>query len=376
MNLRSITEAGDLTGKYVIIRASFNVPLDGGEVRNAFRLNRALPTLTYLKEAGARTIVVAHIGREPGETLRPVFSALSRSLPQLIWGGVITDEAFKATRDAMHDGDIVVCENLRQDAREEVNDPEFVRAMAQYAEIYVNDAFAEAHRNHASTLGLAENLPAYAGLTLIEEVTELEKVMHPNQPALFLLGGAKFETKMPLVEKYLELYDFVFIGGALTNDVLKARGYEVGQSLVSDMSLVGSPFLWSEKLLVPIDVVVDGPRGVATLPVDQVSPDEKILDCGPETVAMLERYINEAATILWNGPFGNYEAGFYEATELTAELIAHSNAFSVIGGGDTVAAIEKLGLNDKFGFVSIGGGSMLTLLEHGTTPVLEALSKE
>jgi phosphoglycerate kinase len=376
MNLRSITEAGDLTGKYVIVRASFNVPLDGGEVRNAFRLNRALPTLTYLQKAGARTIVVSHIGREPEETLKPVFAAVASSLPKLTWGGSITDTHFKSVRDAMQDGDIVVCENLRQDAREEANDPEFVRIMAQFGDIYVNDAFAEAHRDHASTLGLAESLPAYAGLTLIEEVTELEKVMRPERPALFLLGGAKFETKMPLVEKYLDLYDFVFIGGALTNDVLKARGYEVGQSLVSDMSLEGSPILWSEKLLVPVDVIVDGQRGVATLPVDQVSPDEKILDCGPETVAMLERYINEAATILWNGPFGNYEAGFYEATELTAELIAQSKAFSVIGGGDTVAAVEKLGLNDKFGFVSIGGGSMLTLLEHGTTPVLEALRKE
>jgi phosphoglycerate kinase len=241
--------------------------------------------------------------------------------------------------------------------------------------VYVNDAFAEAHRDHASTFGVAERLPAYAGLTLAVEVNELSKVMTPERPALFLLGGAKFETKMPLIEKYLDLYDFVFIGGALTNDVLKARGLEVGQSLVSDISLKDAPFLWSEKLLVPVDVIVDGPRGVSTKPVDQVLGDEKILDCGGETVMMLERYINEASTILWNGPFGNYEAGFTEGTELTAELIAKAKAFSVIGGGDTVAAVEKLGLNDKFGFVSIGGGSMLTLLEHGTTSVLELLRK-
>jgi phosphoglycerate kinase len=375
MNLRLVTEAGDLKGKYVIVRSSFNVPLEGGAVRNAFRLKRALPTLEYLRQAGAKVIVISHIGRKPEETLLPVYEAVKEMLPGVVWGGRITDPAFSDVRASLEEGGIIVCENLRQDEREEANDPSLVDVIAGYGEVYVNDAFAEAHRDHASTFGVAERLPAYAGLTLAVEVNELSKVMTPERPALFLLGGAKFETKMPLVEKYLDLYDFVFIGGALTNDVLKARGLEVGQSLVSDLSLKDAPFLWSEKLLVPIDVIVDGPRGVSTKPVDQVSPDEKILDCGGETVAMLERYIEEAATILWNGPFGNYEAGFTDGTELTAEIIAKAKAFSVIGGGDTVAAVEKLGLNEKFGFVSIGGGSMLTLLEHGTTSVLELLRK-
>ncbi len=375
MNLRLITEVTDLKGKYVIIRSSCNVPLDGGDVRNAFRLTRALPTLQFLKAAGARTIVISHIGRNPEDSLRPVFAALEKIVP-MTWGGAITDPAFGDIRIEMQDGDIVFCENLRQDSREEENDPTLADLIAGYGEIYVNDAFAEAHRDHASTLGVAERLPAYAGITLAEEVTELSKVMEPRHPSLFLLGGAKFETKMPLVEKYLELYDHVFMGGALTNDILKARGLEVGQSLVSDVSLKDAPFLWSEKLIVPVDVIVDGPMGTATRPVDQVGKDEKIFDIGPETVMLLERYIKEASTILWNGPFGNYEAGFTEGTELTAEIIAKSQAFSVIGGGDTVAAVEKLGLNDKFGFVSIGGGSMLTLLEHGTTPVLQQLARE
>ncbi len=375
MNLRLVTEAGDLKGKFVIIRSSFNVPLEKGAVRNAFRLRRALPTLEYLARAGARTIVISHIGRKSDETLQPVFAALKEFLPTARWGGLITDPQFAAIRSTLTDGEIVICENLRQDEREEANDPTLADLIAQYGDVYINDAFAEAHREHASTAGVAERLPAYAGLTLAVEVTELSKVMEPKRPALFLLGGAKFETKMPLVEKYLDLYDTVFIGGALTNDVLKARGMEVGQSLVSDISLAEAPFLWSEKLIVPVDVIVDGPRGVSTKAADAVDKDEKILDCGPETVMLLERYINEAATILWNGPFGNYEQGFTEGTELTAEIIAKSKAFSVIGGGDTVAAVEKLGLNDKFGFVSIGGGSMLTLLENGTTPALELLRK-
>jgi phosphoglycerate kinase len=374
MELKLITEVQDLKGKTVVVRASCNVPLVDCKVRNSFRLRRALPTLNFLREQGAKVIIISHIGRDVEDTLKPVFEELNQTLP-MTWGGVITDETFADIKEGMQDGDIVFCENLRQDAREEDNSPELVSAIAKYADIYVNDAFAEAHRDHASTLGLAEVLPAYAGITLAEEVNELQKVMSPNQPSLFMLGGAKFETKMPLVEKYLELYDHVFVGGALANDVLKARGLEVGKSLVSDISLEGATFLWSEKMIVPIDVVVEGPAGVVTKSADAVAPDEKIFDMGPETVILLSKYIKEAKTILWNGPFGNYEAGFEESTEAVANLVAESEGFSVLGGGDTVAAVEKLGLNEKFGFISIGGGSMLTLLENGSTPVLDKLKK-
>lgn len=374
MELRLITEAGDLEGKTVLVRASCNVPLVDGVVRNSFRLKRALPTLTYLREKGAKTIIVSHIGRELDETLRPVFDELQKTLP-LTWGGTITDPAFAEIKNAMQNGDIVFCENLRQDKREEENDAAYVALIASYGDLFVNDAFAEAHREHASTFGLAGVLPTYAGITLNEEVSELQKVMEPQHPSLFLLGGAKFETKMPLVEKYLDLYDHVFVGGALTNDVLKARGFEVGTSLVSDVSLENAPFLWSEKMLIPVDVVVDGPNGVLTKAVDEVTKEEKILDMGPKTVLMLSQYITPAKTILWNGPFGNYEAGFVDSTEAVARIIAQSEGFCVLGGGDTVAAVEKLGLNEQFGFISIGGGSMLTFLEHGSTKVLDTLKK-
>lgn len=375
MKLRLITEAGDLRGRYVIIRSSCNVPLENDGVRNSFRLKRALPTLEYLKQAGAKTIIISHIGREKHDSLHPVFGALSAMFGGLKWGGVITDPTFREISNSLAEGETVLCENLRQDEREETNDESLVNLLASFGEIYVNDAFAEAHREHASTYGLAKALPAYAGLTLNEEVEQLSKVMTPEQPSLFLLGGAKFETKMPLVEKYLTEYSQVFIGGALSNDILKARGLEVGLSLVSEVSLQDSPFLWHKNILVPVDVVVDGPRGVSTKLVSEVLPDEKIFDCGPKTTEMLSSYIEGAKTILWNGPFGNYEAGYYEGTEKTAKMVADSKAFSVIGGGDSVAAIEKLGLNDKFGFVSVGGGSMLTLLENGSTPVLDLLKK-
>lgn len=371
MNLKLITEV-PVKGKYVIVRASFNVPLVDGLVRNDFRLKRALPTLSFLREQGARVIVISHIGREPSDTLRPVYEELKNTLP-MTWGGSITAPAFLDIKEAMRDGDIVICENLRQDEREENNDASLAKIIAGYGDLFVNDAFAEAHREHVSTLGVAKLLPAYAGLTLAEEVAQLLKMMQPKSPSLLLLGGAKFETKMPLVEKYLDLYDHVFIGGALTHDILKARGLEVGKSLVSDVSLVNSSFLWSEKLLLPLDLVVDGPNGVMTKAVDAVLPEEVAFDLGEKTVLMLKPYIENAKTILWNGPFGNYEQGYEEGTEAIARLVADSDGFSVIGGGDTVAAVNNLNLADEFGFISVGGGSMLAFLEKGSLPALDVL---
>jgi phosphoglycerate kinase len=370
--MQKITDVQDLKGKRVLVRASLNVPIQDGVVSNSYRIMQTLPTLRYLHEQGARVIVLGHIGRGHEDTLKPVFTELEKYLP-IHFGGLITNDEFSARVNLMNDGDLLLAENLRQDDRESDNDAGFAEIIAQYGDMYVDDAFDNVHRNHASMCALAKLLPSYAGLTLAKEVTELSKVMVPDRPSLFLLGGAKFETKMPLVEKYLELYDHVFIGGALANDVFKAQGYEVGLSMVSDVSLVGNPILSHPKLLIPIDVIVEGPAGVVTKAVDAVLPEERIFDCGPQTVAMLTPYIADAKTILWNGPFGNYEAGFITSTEDTAKLIAGSDAFSVVGGGDTVAAIEKLGLNDKLGFVSTGGGAMLTLLEEGTTPALELL---
>ncbi len=370
--MKKITDVSELRGKYVLVRSSLNVPLVDGVVRDAFRIKQALPTLRYLREQGAKTIILSHIGRDPEETLQPVFDALEKFLP-LHWGGDVTSAEFAERRGLMSDGDILLAENLRQHEGETASDPVFVEVLAALGELYVNDAFAEAHREHASTYGVAQKLPAYAGLTLLEEVTMLQKAMTPESPSLFLLGGAKFETKMPLVEKYLSIYDNVFIGGALVNDVLKALGHEVGQSMVSDVSLTDTAFLHNKKLLLPVDVVVEGSGGRRSCTIESVQSDEKILDMGPMTIDMLAAYIENAKTILWNGPFGAYELGYTQSTEITARHVAASDAYSVIGGGDTVAAVEKLKINELFGFVSTGGGAMLTLLEQGTTPVLELL---
>lgn len=371
--MRPVTQADELKGKYVILRSSLNLPVIDGVVTNEYRLIKSLPTMRYLHEAGAKIILIGHIGRQPDETLQPVFTALEKYLP-VQWGGVIGGATCMERRALMADGDILLLENTRRDERETANDAAYAKEIAALGDLFVNDAFAVAHREQASVTGIARLLPSYAGLTLLQEVKQLSEVMKPISPSLFIIGGAKFDTKMPLVEKYLQLYNHIFIGGALVNDVLKAKGYEVGTSLLSDASLEGAAFLDDPKLLLPVDLVVDGGAlGKRTCDLDQVQPDEAILDAGPKTVAMLREYINQAATILWNGPFGNYEGGYVAATEAVAKLIAESKARSVVGGGDTVAAIEKLGINDQFNHVSIGGGAMLEYLEKGTLPAIEAL---
>lgn len=373
--MRPITEAGDVQGRYVIVRSSCNVPLVDGVVGNMYRLKRALPTLTYLHEAGAKVILIAHIGRDATDTLKPVYEALNTLIP-CSWGGDLGSPELAAAHAAMADGDVLIVENLRQHDEESSNDAAFAATLATLGEIYVNDAFDNIHREHASMVTLPTLLPAYAGITLLEEVGHIEQVMQPEHPSLFIIGGAKFETKMPLVEKYLASYDRVFVSGALANDIMLADGLEVGTSLVSDVSIKGAAFLINPKLIRPVDLIVESTRGVRVARVDDVQADEKITDMGPATVALLAPEIQAAKTILWNGPLGLYENGVPGSTQAVAKLIAASGAMSVLGGGDTVAAVEELGLNDQFGFVSIGGGAMLTLLEEGNTPSLAALGYE
>jgi len=371
-SMKSITDVQNLRGQYVLLRASLNVPVVQGAVINTYRLEQALPTLQYLHAAGARTIVIAHIGRAPTETLKPVLDSLASTLP-VTWGGEVGSPAVTAARSAMADGDILLVENLRQHAGETAANPEFIQTLAELGDIYVNDAFANIHREHASMVGVAEILPAYAGLNVAREVESLQAALVPETPSLFMLGGAKFETKLPLIEKFLVKYDHVFVGGALLNDILVAKGYEIGQSMVSDISLQGMEFLTNPKCLQAVDVVVRQGEESHVVPVDQVPADSTIIDVGPATVELLRPYIASAKTILWNGPFGVYERGAEGSTHAVARAVAASSAHSIVGGGDTVAAISDLGLNQDFSFVSTGGGAMLTYLEQGTTRALEVL---
>ncbi len=373
---KSIDECEDVYDKFVFLRSSLNVPLDDeGVVTNEYRLLQALPTITHLKERGAKVIIFAHIGRSESETLKPVYEQLKHHV-EITWGGEYAPELFHKAKADLQPGSVLMMENLRQHQGETSNDPDFADALASTADIYVCDAFANMHRDHASMTGVAKRLPAYLGLHARNEITALSQAMHPISPSLFILGGAKFETKITLVEKYLEVYDQVFIGGALVHDILKARGLEVGKSLVSDISLADAQFLNHEKLLVPVDVVVKTSDSDSVVKmVDEVDKDDIIMDCGPKTIALLAEEMKTTEFVLWNGPLGNYENGYPDGTEALAEVIANSHAKSYVGGGDTVAAIQHINRDTDFTFISTGGGAMLTFLEQGDLPVLQYLRK-
>lgn len=372
MQKLSDLKQADLVGKYVLLRGSLNVPLQNAQVFDDYRLEQLLPTINFLKNADAKIILIGHLGRELTDSLRPVYEHLAKQMP-VIWGGRVDSPEFSEARADLKNGEVLLAENLRQDEREVENHLGLSEVLATLGDLYVNDAFADSHREHASIYGVAKLLPAYAGLAFEEEVEELSKALKPTSPSLFILGGAKFETKMPLLEKYLDLYDQVFVGGALLNDILLAEGNEVGKSLVSDVSLAGAAWLQNPKLIKAIDVVVRSDSGERICLVGEVQADEMIIDMGPETVAALAPVIASAETVLWNGPLGLYESGAEGSTHKVAEMLANSKAFSVVGGGDTVAAISDLGVADKLSFVSTAGGAMLTFLEKGTLPGVEVL---
>lgn len=367
-----ITDVSELDGMFVLVRSSLNVPLVNGVVENTFRLRQSVETIQYLKKAGARVIVIGHVGREPEETLAPISAALQEMVPHTFIAATVGEKAM-AARNVLKPGEVLLLENTRQCKEEKANDDLFAQAFAKLADIFVLDAFSDAHREHASIVGVAKYLPTYSGISFQREFDELSKAHEPQPPSLFMIAGAKFETKMPLIEKYLTLYDKVFVAGALANDIFKAKGYEVGKSLVSDVDLTGSPVIEAPHLVIPIDLTVEVGGLTRTVSPQEVHMDEKIMDIGPKTVEMLATHIAGAQTILWNGPFGNYEAGYDMGTVETAKLVAQSDGYSVVGGGDTVAAIESHNLHHGYNFVSTAGGAMLEFLEHGTIAGIEAM---
>lgn len=367
--------ASELKGRRVLVRSDFNLPLnDKGNVADVFRLKQGWKTIELLSKAGARVIIISHIGRDPEESMEPVARAMKAFGPVVFVPDLVGPIARQAAA-AMKDGDILLLENLRRDPRETANDESLAKELAAFAEVYVNDAFAAAHRAHASIAGVPKLLPHYAGLLMRDEVEAIDQARRPEHPSLAILGGAKFETKAPLVKLLLEQYDHLFITGALANDVFKARGLPVGRSLISkelpDASVLNHP-----HLLVPVDVTVENSAGQASVKKPEaVGPDDKIVDAGPETVAMLAPFISEAKFILWNGPTGMYEKGYAHYTLGIAEAISQSAGKKVLGGGDTIAAIEASGMSKEgLGFLSTGGGAMLEYLLKGTLPGIEALN--
>lgn len=379
IHLPTIEDAGDIAGKYVLLRLDLNTPIQDGKVADPYRIDQAIPTIDTLRFKKAKIIIIAHTeAQDKGQnntTLWPMFDYLNGFVKLQFAKDLFSAETIKLVAD-MEDGDVLMLENLRSNGGEKANDPDFAKQLAHYADLYVNDAFSVSHRKHASVVGVPELLPSYAGPLFINEVEHLSKVFSPSHPFVFILGGAKFDTKLPLIEKYLEKADSVAVVGALATNIFKTQGFEVGTSLMSEGEFGISEMLKNPKFIAPTDVTVKKSDDAMEIKkANEVSPDEYIGDAGPETVEALGELIKKASLVVWNGPLGNYEAGFIEETEKLASIIADSGATTIVGGGDTLASIEKLGLTHKFTFVSTAGGAMLDFLVNETLPGIEALTK-
>jgi 3-phosphoglycerate kinase len=376
--IKYIDQVENLKGVRVLLRLDLNVPIVDGKVTDPYRMERSLQTIDFLRGKGSQVVIISHCEGKESATLLPMWKYLNGFFPLDFSPTFFTPEAIDKLFK-MEDGSVLLFENLRVNPGEKENDGEFARKLSQMADIFVNDAFSVCHREHASIVGVPQFLPHYGGLLLREEIENLSKVFNPKHPFIFLLGGAKFETKLPLIKKYLDTADKVFVGGALSSDIYKVKGFEIGKSLTSDGDFGIPELLKNSKLIYPVDVTVTKPDGsVSFKKQNEISPDETIVDAGQETISELKNILVGAKTVVWNGPLGNFEIGFGDKTEQLAELVADATtagAESIVGGGDTLASIKKLGLEEKFSFVSTGGGAMLDFLVNETLPGIEALEK-
>lgn len=376
--MTSIKKIKNLQGKKVLLRTDFNVPLGkDGKIskEEATRIEKSLETIKFLKKQKAKTIIISHIGRNKKDTLKPVAEYLAKKVRIRFVEGHIQDFVHEVV-DSMKDGDVILLENLRQDSGEVENSSAFARGLSRLGDIYVNDAFAVCHRRHASIVGIPKFLKSYSGFQLDAEVSELKKIAtKPKKPFLFILGGAKFDTKLPLIKKYSKIADTIFVGGALQNNFLKAQGFEVGKSLVDEKRYNLGSLVKSGKVMLPKDVIIRSGSKVKNVLIEDVSPKDMIVDVGVETAKEICDLVMKSKTVLWNGPLGLYEDGFNDTTKVVAKSLPKSKARSVVGGGDTVVTLQELNLTSKIDFVSTGGGAMLEFLQKGKLPGITALEK-
>ena len=386
-NKKLVTDI-DVQGKRVLVRVDFNVPIHDGVVADDTRIRAALPTIRYLLEQNAAVILCSHLGRpksgpEPAFSMKPTAERLSRLIakPVSFAEDCIGPTAELAVQE-LRPGDILVLENTRFHSGEKTNDPEMAAQLAALADIYVNDAFGSAHRAHASTEGVAKYLPSVGGFLMEKEIEYLgNAISDPKKPFIAILGGAKVSDKIGVIHNLLNKADVVLIGGGMANTFFKAQGYPTGDSLVEDEVLeIAREILQTagKRLRLPVDVIVaDSFSNEAESRVMGMGPIPegwRILDIGPETVASYAKVIHEAAMVVWNGPMGVFEfSNFSVGTFSIAEVLAASNAITIIGGGDSVAAINQSGLSDRVTHMSTGGGASLEMLEGKILPGLAAL---
>lgn len=378
-------------GKRALVRVDFNVPLEDGAVADDTRIRAALPTLRYLLEHGASAVLLSHLGRPKGEpdpaySLKPVADHLATLLdaPVSVVDDITGEEAQQAAQK-LQPGALLLLENTRFDPRETKNDPSMARALATLGDVFVNDAFGSAHRAHASTTGVAEHLPAVAGLLMQKELTYLgETLGNPEKPFVAILGGAKISDKIGVIESLLTKVDAILIGGGMANTFLKAAGHDVGNSLVEEEALpVAEKLLGDAKgeiIQLPVDLVVadafaaDANAQIASL--EEVPDGWMALDIGPATIAHFSNRLAGARTVVWNGPMGVFEfPAFAKGTFAVAEMLASlRNAVTIIGGGDSAAAVQAAGVSQQMSHVSTGGGASLEFMEGKTLPGVAALN--
>lgn len=390
MAFRTIDQL-DVKGKRVLTRVDFNVPLEDGRITDDTRITSALPTIQALLDAGAAVLLVSHLGRPKGQpnpkySLAPVAIHLSELIGQRVTlAEDVVGSSAHAIAGSLQPGQIAMLENVRFAPGEEKNDPEFARQLAGLADAYVNDAFGAAHRAHASTEAVAHLLPSAAGLLMARELDALGNVLEaPERPVVVLLGGAKISDKIGVITRFMESADAILVGGGIANTLLKAAGNELGTSLVENEALDTARSLLTQvrdegrTLVVPSDVVVAPSIEQATasqvVQAEDIGKDNAAFDIGPATVKEFAMLIAGAKTIVWNGPMGLFEVEpFDRGTRSVAEAVAASDAYSVVGGGDSVAALKQMGLADRISHISTGGGASLEFLEGRKLPGVAAL---
>ena len=392
MQLNTIREA-DLKGKRVLIRVDFNVPLKNGVVTDNTRIKAALPTVKYILEQGASLVVMSHFGRPKGQknpdfSMAPIAKEFEKLLgqPVKLASDVIGPEV-EAEVKALKPGEVLLLENVRFYKEEEGNDPEFAKTLASYGDVYCNDAFGTAHRAHASTEGVSHYLPSYAGFLIEKEVRFMAPLLeNPEKPFVAIIGGSKVSSKITVLESLVRTCDTIVIGGGMAYTFLNVLGNSIGKSLFEpDYVDTAKAFLEKAKekgvkVILPVDNVCAKEFSETAEPIlvnsDNISDDLMGMDIGPKTVQLIVDALKDAKSVVWNGPMGVFEfSAFAKGTEEVAKALAASNATTVVGGGDSVAAINKFGLADKISHVSTGGGASLEFLEGKTLPGIKALEK-